>query len=224
MLFKTYDRSTGFGDCTIWEVACATSAATTFFKSIKCGRDGIEFIDAGFGCNNPCEILIEEAHRQFPGAQQMRVLSIGAGLGDVVTIKDKRLPILSALKKMATSSKNVAERLDAKYGDDGPYFRFNVSKGLEDITLSDWEKDSKISGHTFIYIHESQQQRAIKRCVDCLVATPAGEGPLVATPAVDEPLVATTAVEEPLVASSQAVAGGLLPVCESENILATGLH
>src|ERR1700722_14732281 len=85
-LFTTYDTSASFHGCAIWQVARATSAATTFFKSITVGRDGIEFIDAGFGYNNPCEILIEEARRQFPGRAQMLVLSIGTGLGDVVTI------------------------------------------------------------------------------------------------------------------------------------------
>jgi patatin-like phospholipase/acyl hydrolase len=62
-LFTTYDSSAAFQDCTIWQVARATSAATTFFKSIELGRDKIEFIDAGFGYNNPCEVLIEEAER-----------------------------------------------------------------------------------------------------------------------------------------------------------------
>ncbi|PQE04446.1 Acyl transferase acyl hydrolase lysophospholipase protein [Rutstroemia sp. NJR-2017a BVV2] len=168
-LFRTYDKSTGFQDCTISQVARATSAATTFFKSIKCGRDGIEFIDAGFGYNNPCEVLIEEAQRQFPGAHQMRVLSIGTGLGEVVTIKDKRISILRALKKMATSSKKVADRLDAKYGDGGQYYRFNVDRGLEDVTLSDWEKASQISAHTLNYLQE--HDRAIKQCVNGFVNT-----------------------------------------------------
>ncbi|KAF9639550.1 hypothetical protein BFW01_g11356 [Lasiodiplodia theobromae] len=105
-LFKTYDTSTGFRDCTIWEVARATSAAaTTFFKSIKCGRDEIEFIDAAFGHNNPCEILIKEARRVFPNATKFQILSVGTGLGKVAGIRDSRMSILNALEKMATSSK-----------------------------------------------------------------------------------------------------------------------
>jgi patatin-like phospholipase/acyl hydrolase len=98
-LFKTYDRSAAFDSSTLWQVARATSAATTFFKSIKVGRDEIEFIDAGFGYNNPCNILIQEAQREFPDRGKMRILSIGTGLGDVVTIQNKRLSIITALKK-----------------------------------------------------------------------------------------------------------------------------
>src|SRR5262245_43206640 len=65
-LFKTYAQSRSLRDCTIWQVARATSAATTFFKSIKCGRDGIEFIDAGFGYNIPCGVLLDEVKKIFP--------------------------------------------------------------------------------------------------------------------------------------------------------------
>ncbi|KAK4174671.1 kinase subdomain-containing protein [Triangularia setosa] len=163
-LFTTYDTSTALNGCTIWEVARATSAATTFFKPISVGRDGIEFIDAGFGYNNPCEILIEEAQRQFPGRGLMRVLSIGTGLGDVVEIGNTRMSIIAALKKMATCSKKVAARLDDRYGENGQYCRFNVDQGLQDITLSDWEKASTISAHTRNYL--TSNQRTIKKFVD----------------------------------------------------------
>lgn len=156
-LFTTYDVSTKFKGCTIWKVARATSAATTFFKPVTIGRDDIEFIDAAFGCNNPCEVLIEEAERQFPSREKLCVLSIGTGLGDVVEIRD-RLSIIEALQKMTTSSKSVAMRLDSKYGDGGEYYRFNVEQGLKDITLSDWERSSTISAHTHNHLQENQRR------------------------------------------------------------------
>lgn len=174
MLFKTYDTPTSFEDCTIWEVARATSAATTFFKPIKVGRDGTEFIDAAFGHNNPCEVLIEEGQRLFPNCGRMCILSIGTGLGDVVTIKDSRLSIINALKQMATSSKKVAARLNNRFGDVGPYFRFNVDQGLQDITLSDWEKASSISAHTRNYLAENE--KIIQRFVESLIARTQGNG------------------------------------------------
>ncbi|KAL1972818.1 hypothetical protein VTN31DRAFT_6360 [Thermomyces dupontii] len=189
-LFKTYDTSTAFSSCTIWQVARATSAATTFFKPIKLGRDEIEFIDAGFGCNNPCEILIDEGRRQFPERSQLRVLSIGTGLGDVVTIKDSRLSIIDALKAMATSSKKVAISLDNRFGDDGQYYRFNVDQGLQDITLSDWDKASTISAHTHNYLAENR--RAINKFVAGLTGImPAGGGqqPRPGIPSVRKPEV-----------------------------------
>jgi patatin-like phospholipase/acyl hydrolase len=168
-LFTTYDKSDSFKDCTIWQVARATSAATTFFKSIKCGRDEIEFIDAGFGYNNPCDVLLEEAERIFPNGKPSCVLSIGTGLGSVVTIRDDRLSILEALKKMASSSKKVADRLDTRFRGNPAYYRLNVQRGLEDITLSDWEKRSTISAHTHNYIQEAHSR--IERCAATLRGT-----------------------------------------------------
>jgi hypothetical protein len=135
-----------------------------FFKPTRVGRDGIEFIDAGFGYNNPCEVLIEEAQRQFPERQAMRVLSIGTGLGNVVEIGNTRVSIITALKKMATSSKKVAASLDNRYGDSGQYYRFNVDQSLQDVTLSDWEKASTISAHTRNYLIDNQ--RTIQKFVD----------------------------------------------------------
>ncbi|KAI1778195.1 acyl transferase/acyl hydrolase/lysophospholipase [Hypoxylon cercidicola] len=171
-LFKTYDTTSGFRDCTIWEVARATSAASTFFKPIRCGRDQIEFIDAAFGYNNPCEALIEEAQRQFPKGSHMNILSVGTGLGAVVTIKNTRLSILKTLKSIATSSKKVADRLNDEYGDMGQYYRFNVDRGLEDVTIADWSKDSQISAHTHNYLLE--KRRDIERYVEFLLLADVG--------------------------------------------------
>ncbi|KAI2608804.1 FabD/lysophospholipase-like protein [Hypoxylon fragiforme] len=167
-LFKTYDTATGFQDCAIWEVARATSAATTFFKSIKCGRDHIEFIDAALGYNNPCEVLIDEAKKLFPdiSESQLRVISIGSGLGDAVTIRDSRTSILRALKTIATTSKKAADRLAIRYGDTNCYYRFNVDRGLEDVTLAEWKAYSKISAHTHNYLRENESY--VQSCVRSL--------------------------------------------------------
>ncbi|KAH7012172.1 acyl transferase/acyl hydrolase/lysophospholipase [Microdochium trichocladiopsis] len=171
-LFKTYDTSTALDGCTIWQVARATSAATTFFKPIKVGRDEIEFIDAGFGYNNPCELLIGEAQRQFPDHGQMQVLSIGTGLGDVVEISSSWTSIIKALKQMATSSERVATELHDRYRGSGCYYRFNVEQGLRDVTLSDWEKSSTISAHTLNYLKKRIGE--INTFVDSFVAIDQG--------------------------------------------------
>ena len=159
-LFRTYDTSDNLKDCAIWEVARATSAATTFFKSIKCGRDGVEFIDAGFGYNNPCEILLREAQSIFAGAEFGCILSIGTGIGGVVSVRGTRKSILNALKAMTTSTQKVAQRMDELYSDGDVYYRFNVMRGLEDVVLSDWKETSEISAHTRNYLAESQKQLA----------------------------------------------------------------
>lgn len=130
----------------------ATSAATTFFKSVKMGHSSIDFVDAALGFNNPSEVLIQEAHRLFPEKQELCLLSIGTGLGGTVSIQDTRTSILRMLKRIGTESNKVADRLQDKYDGTDQYFRFNVDRGLEDITLADWRMDSNISTHTHNYL------------------------------------------------------------------------
>jgi len=80
----------------------------------------------------------------------MYILSIGTGLGDVTTIDDSPASVIRALRNMATSSQNVARMLEfrSEYFFNECYFRFNVDRGLKDITISDWKEASTISAHT----------------------------------------------------------------------------
>ncbi|KKF93514.1 Vegetative incompatibility protein HET-E-1 [Ceratocystis platani] len=156
-------------DCKVWQAARATSAAITLFDPIKLGRDGIEFIDASYGYNNPCEALISEAGRQFPGRHIM-ILSIGTGVDDVVEISDSRGSVLEALRKMATSSKQTDLRLKEKYNSPGVYRRFNVEIGLRDNKVLDREIFGNISAHTMNYLKEKA------RSVDRFVSTFARSG------------------------------------------------
>ena len=166
--FKTYNIEDDFRDCKIWEIACATSAATTFFPSCSCGLQEIEFIDAGFGHNNPTEVLLNEASKLFYPEQIDCILTIGTGLDGVVPVKDSRRSIINALSKMASNSQAVHRRLTELVPED-IYFRFNVTRGLDDIDLSDWENSSTISAHTRNYVHEPSVERDIKKCAEILI-------------------------------------------------------
>ncbi|KAL2890555.1 Vegetative incompatibility protein HET-E-1 [Ceratocystis lukuohia] len=159
----TYHTPGYLTDCKVWQAARATSAAITLFDPIKLGRDGIEFIDASYGYNDPCEALIWEAERQFPGRPIM-ILSIGAGLGDVVEISDSRGPVLEALRKMATSSEQTDLRLKQKYNSPGVYHRFNVEIGLRDNKVLGRQIFGNIAAHTANYLKE--KTRSVERFVD----------------------------------------------------------
>jgi hypothetical protein len=127
----------------------------------------MEFIDAGFGHNNPSEVLLTEAKDAFPSEQYDCILSIGTGLGGVITIDDSRKSILKALQKMASDCEAVHQRLD-KTLSEKVYFRFNVTKGLDDVTLSDCDKSSDIASHTRNYLAEAYVDRRIKECAKIL--------------------------------------------------------
>ncbi|KAL2890556.1 Vegetative incompatibility protein HET-E-1 [Ceratocystis lukuohia] len=146
--------------CRVWEVARATSAAVTLFDPIKLGRDKIEFINASYGHNNPCETLISEAERQFPG-RHIAILSIGTGVNDGVPIKDSRDSVLEAHKKMATSSKQTDLRLKQKHKSPGVYYRFNVEIGLKGNENLDHRMLGSISAHTMNYLEE--KTRSVER-------------------------------------------------------------
>ncbi|PHH54974.1 Vegetative incompatibility protein HET-E-1 [Ceratocystis fimbriata CBS 114723] len=159
----TYHNSGSLTGCKVWEAARATSAAINLFDPINLGRDEIQFIDASYGYNNPCEALIWEAEREFPGRPIM-ILSIGTGLGDVVEVSDSRDSVLKALRKTATSFKQIDLRLEQKYNSPGVYFRFNVQIGLRDNKVLDRQMFSDISAHTVNYLKE--KTRSVERFVD----------------------------------------------------------
>jgi hypothetical protein len=44
-----------------------------------------------------------------------------------------------------------------------------VTRGLDDVTLSDWKESSTISAHTRNYLAEIDVERQIKRCARILM-------------------------------------------------------
>ncbi|KAL2885584.1 Vegetative incompatibility protein HET-E-1 [Ceratocystis lukuohia] len=167
-IFKTYPPlTTSLSTCTVWEIARATSAAVAFFKPIKLGRERIEFVDAAFGNNNPCEILITEAETLFPSHETI-ALSLGTGLSDVVEINNLRSSITAALKTMVSSSKGTHLRLKTKYKGTNKYHRLDVISGLMDVTLLDSSALNKIAALTDSYLKENDD--LVTNCVKALVA------------------------------------------------------
>lgn len=68
-------------DIPIWQVARATSAAPTYLESPSI--DGFEYVDGGFGANNPCAETYEEVRRMNNNSKRCvsTNLSIGTGKG-----------------------------------------------------------------------------------------------------------------------------------------------
>ncbi|KAI1735270.1 FabD/lysophospholipase-like protein [Xylaria scruposa] len=166
-VFGTYKTTAEFEDCTIAQVVRATSAATTFFPSIKLGRLGMEFIDAGLGYNNPCEILESEARELFGPEKKIYIISIGTGTSGALKINGRRA-IVKALADLATSARRVDQNMKGRL-DQHQYFRFNVNKGLEDTTLSDWEETSSIAALTHNYLQDNSVKDRIRECAKKLV-------------------------------------------------------
>ncbi|KAL2856133.1 acyl transferase/acyl hydrolase/lysophospholipase [Aspergillus pseudodeflectus] len=184
-LFRTWMSNINPSEnCTIWEACRATTAAPTFFKSIRIGRPGVqeEFVDAGLGCNNPVKQLLLEACQEFGKDRPVScIVSIGTGKARVIRLNKPRgldrwihRDLVGALAKMATDSEEVAREMERRFEDrKGPYFRLNVDQGLEDITMEDWEKLGEVATHTKNYIVDNGSARAaVERIVAALVGKP----------------------------------------------------
>ena len=184
-LFRTYVvRENQSSNCTIWQAARATSAAPTFFKRIRFGVQGAEeeFVDGGLRCNNPVKQVLEEAESVFgPGRYLACIISIGTGQADVIGLKSpsgfqRALPldIITALKQIVTDCELAAEDMEGRFKHrENVYFRFNVDRGLQGVTLDEWKKLGEVTTHTKEYIRKLAVSRTINAAADALRRQPA---------------------------------------------------
>ena len=179
-LFRSYDVAKNKEyNCTIWEAARATSAAPTFFKRIKIGPSGsgIEYVDAGIGCNNPVKQVIAEAARVFgEDARIAGIVSIGTGQSGSVGLArpdafQKWLPtdLVRVLREIATDSGRVAEEMESKYSKaPGLYTRLDVDRGLQTVSLDEWKRLGVVRSHTKNYMRLEINDKRVDNVVELL--------------------------------------------------------
>ena len=138
-------------DIPIWEVARATSAAPTYFEPVKI--DGLEYIDGGFGANNPSDELYREVKKMHNGSTKVVgiLLSVGTGLNNSSRrLTDKTglsryLNYINFMKKWATDSeKTHHSMLEVARQDGFQYCRLNVSHGIGTMKLDEWKTRGKL--------------------------------------------------------------------------------
>lgn len=179
-LFRSYDVAKNKEyNCTIWEAARATSAAPTFFKRIKIGPhgSGIDYVDAGIGCNNPVKEVIAEAARVFGEDAPIAVIvSIGTGQSGSVGLAkpdafQKWLPtnLVNVLKEIATDSGRVAEEMERKYKQvPGLYNRLDVDRGLQSVSLDEWKRLGDVRAFTKNYMRLEAIDKGLESVVGVL--------------------------------------------------------
>ena len=179
-LFRSYDVAKNKEyNCEIWEAARATSAAPTFFKRIKIGPSGsgIDYVDAGIGCNNPIKQVIAEAARVFGEEASVGcIVSIGTGQSGSVGLAQpdtfqKLLPtvLIKALKEIATDSGRIAEEMELRYKDiPGLYNRFDVDRGLHLVSLAEWKQLGRVREYTKNYMKLEVIDRRVDHVVRAL--------------------------------------------------------
>ena len=131
-------------DISIWEVARATSAAPTYFKPMVI--DELEYIDGGFGANNPCVEIYDEVRRMNNDSNKCTklILSIGTGKNNGASRFNghgfsRYVNYLNFARKWASDSEQThLTMLKAKHNLGFGYFRFNVEDGLGQMKLDEW--------------------------------------------------------------------------------------
>ena len=131
-------------DIPIWQVARATSAAPTYFKPPII--DGLEYVDGGFGANNPCVEIYEEVRKMNNNSKKCAstVLSIGTGKNNEArrlkgTGVQRYLNYLNFARKWASDSEQThLAMLKSRNEVPFDYFRLNVEEGLDRMKLDEW--------------------------------------------------------------------------------------
>ena len=136
-------------DCTIWQAARATLAASTFFDPIQIGRQ--DFVDGATGMNNPVEQVLEEAKLIWPDAiQKGRIqclVSVGTGVADLKSFGDNLGQVVETLASISRETETTETRFrdnQGYFGIGGRYFRFNLDRGLDEFELDDHKKVAEI--------------------------------------------------------------------------------
>ncbi|RKK66720.1 hypothetical protein BFJ69_g15140, partial [Fusarium oxysporum] len=164
-----------FDSTMIWQACRATSAATTFFDPIAIGPFQEQFVDGALGANNPVYTLWTQAQDAW-GDNQLRshlrcLVSIGTGVPALRPVRDDVLGIGATLTSLATETEKTAEQFrrdKSGLDDEGRYYRFNVSHGLEDIGLEESKKQREIAAATGRYVASQDVFRQMKACASGL--------------------------------------------------------
>ena len=155
----------------IWEACRATSAATSFFDPIALGPFREEFIDGALGANNPIYTLWNQAQDLWGGGslqdKLLCLVSIGTVIPSQKPFSDNVLQIGKAIIALSTDTERTAEQFSrdkATLNDEGRYYRFNVSQGLEEVGLEESTKVNEIAAATLRYITSQAVFKQMKAC------------------------------------------------------------
>lgn len=173
----SYKSPRGGGDLLnsvkIWEACRATSAASSFFDPIAIGRYEEEFVDGATGANNPVWEVWNQAQLMW-GSQPLEgrikcLVSIGTGVPSLKPFKNDVFHIGTTLVAIATETEQTAEKFwrdKAHLDNTGRYYRFNVTRGLEDIGLEESKKRKELAAATRRYVGSQDVLKQMQACAD----------------------------------------------------------
>ncbi|KAF1993615.1 phospholipase [Amniculicola lignicola CBS 123094] len=170
---KPGEHSNFYNEVKIWEVARATSAATSFFAPMRITHAGEPrcFLDAGIGSNNPINELYLEAMSEFKKSEdyfdkQIRVLvSIGTGRPALHGFGDKVTEVAKSIASIATETQATANTFHLMHrglANRNGYFRFNPPD-LSEVALDEANKKDIIASRTEAYGTDAETLEMVER-------------------------------------------------------------
>lgn len=174
--YTTWSEEEQDYDCHIWEAARATTAAPLFFEPIKLKKGGATFVDGAMRLNNPISAVLDEADALFPDATFKSVISIGTGWIDVAGLPVEKLKIHDVIKTCIDISINANNEAQAfmkskrgrKLLENKTFFRFDVERGLDTISLEEWKKLDDIDALTEKYLAQPTKGLDLRHCAQSL--------------------------------------------------------
>ncbi|EXJ63226.1 hypothetical protein A1O7_03673 [Cladophialophora yegresii CBS 114405] len=166
-------------NCKIWEAGRATSAVGLAFKPIQIGQT--VFIDEGAGKYNPAPQLLEEAAvNEWPGREVGAFISIGTGKrpegtnarqhewwegfvgGSMGAFAEARRRLVAKIEGCEETHQQMLKTELAKRGVPVEnYCRLNVSVGLGEFAMNEWQYLSPMTTNTRKYLNETPVQKAL---------------------------------------------------------------
>lgn len=172
---KDGEHSNFYDEVRIWEVARATSAATSFFAPMKINHAGEPrcFVDAGLGHNNPIEEIYLEAKEQLgnpeiPFDDQIRILvSIGTGKPPHQTFGKSISEVAKSIIQIASETQKTANKfyeMHQELADRDGYFRLNPPD-LSEVLLDEASKKNIIASRSEAYGNDPETKKMVRRWV-----------------------------------------------------------
>ena len=123
--------------------------------------------------------MISEAGLIFGDARDVAcIVSIGTGKPKVTGFRKPTfglqrvlpLDLVGVLKDMTTDSEATAAEMAQKYKHYlGVYYRLNVERGLESVSLEEWQKLGEVKTHTLEYLNQDDVSQNIDDIVAALI-------------------------------------------------------
>ncbi|KAF2687958.1 FabD/lysophospholipase-like protein [Lentithecium fluviatile CBS 122367] len=157
----------------IWQALRATSAAPTFFEEMQFGTPKVTYLDGGVGFNNPCAEVDYAAKALWEGRSIGVIVSVGTGLQSIPSVRKTAswlpfglgtdIALAQALIGMATSTARVDNEMKRMYYSSSTrYYRFDVDRGLANVSLEQWMKEDEMAALTEQYMRDAKQLRTAR--------------------------------------------------------------